>query len=219
MKLTFRPLERWNGPETVDRRLGKYVFRGTTYSQTLELLDRELRMLKVKGDVVLMVDATERECRLDGQLRADARLATPRVMLAFDTLNHGPLKYQCDRFDPWQYNVRAIALGLEALRKVERYGIATRGEQYRGYTALPSGIALGPSTMSRRDAATLMVRTAGILWYGDIGVESCVDDLLNDTELLLPDVWRFAVKVAHPDQGGDVEAFKNLQLARTVLTS
>lgn len=218
MKLTFRPIDSWVGELTSNRRDGKYVFRGITYDQTLTLLDRELRMLAASG-CVLMVDATERECRLDGQLRADARLSSPRVILAFESRKHGALKYQCDAFRPWQYNVRAIALGLEALRKVERYGIATRGEQYRGYTALPSGIALGPSTMSRRDAAELMVRTAGIEWYGD-SFEDAVGRLLDGIDAdQLAGAWRYAVKRAHPDQGGDVEAFKNLQLARTVLTS
>jgi hypothetical protein len=33
----------------------------------------------------------------------------------------------------WQDNLRAVALGLEALRRVERYGIAQRGEQYAGW--------------------------------------------------------------------------------------
>lgn len=46
-----------------------------------------------------------------------------------------------DAFPHWQDNVRAIALGLEALRKVDRYGIGKRGEQYVGWRALPAGDA------------------------------------------------------------------------------
>lgn len=218
MRLTFRPLDRWDWPSTPDdERRSKYTFKGADYNSTLALLEHELRMIGAET-AVLMVDATERDCRIDGQLRADARPASPRVILAFDS-EHGPLKYHCDRFETWQTNLRAIAHGLEALRKVERYGIGSRGEQYRGFTALPSGIALGPSTMSRRDAAELMIRTAGIEWYGD-DFAGCVELLLAgiDSEQL-SGAWRFAVKRAHPDQGGDVEAFKNLQLARTILTS
>jgi hypothetical protein len=33
--------------------------------------------------------------------------------------------------------VRAIALSLEALRKVDRYGVTKSGEQYKGFKALP----------------------------------------------------------------------------------
>lgn len=36
----------------------------------------------------------------------------------------------------WQINLRAIALGLEALRKLDRYGITSRGEQYTGWRAI-----------------------------------------------------------------------------------
>jgi hypothetical protein len=39
---------------------------------------------------------------------------------------------------PDEANVRAIALALEALRKVDRYGVTKRGEQYAGWKALPS---------------------------------------------------------------------------------
>jgi hypothetical protein len=61
---------------------------------------------------------------------------------------HGPLEYATDVFDDWQDNVRAIALGLEALRRVDRYGIAKRGEQYRGWKQLEAG---GPSPARGED--------------------------------------------------------------------
>lgn len=43
------------------------------------------------------------------------------------------LIYATDVCDYWQHNVRSIALGLEALRAVDRYGISRRGEQYAGF--------------------------------------------------------------------------------------
>lgn len=45
------------------------------------------------------------------------------------------LVYATDACAFWQHNVRSIALGLEALRAVDRYGISRRGEQYAGYRA------------------------------------------------------------------------------------
>jgi hypothetical protein len=50
--------------------------------------------------------------------------------------------YATDVCERWEHNVRAIALGLEALRAVDRHGITRRGEQYAGFKALPPG---GPS--------------------------------------------------------------------------
>jgi hypothetical protein len=50
------------------------------------------------------------------------------------------LVYATDACEHWQHNVRSIALGLEALRAVDRYGISRRGEQYAGFrAALTSG--------------------------------------------------------------------------------
>ena len=45
------------------------------------------------------------------------------------------LVYATDCCDFWQHNLRSIALGLEALRAVDRYGISRRGEQYAGFRA------------------------------------------------------------------------------------
>lgn len=44
----------------------------------------------------------------------------------------------------WEDNLRAIALALEALRKVDRYGVTRRGEQYTGWKQLTAGDS-GPS--------------------------------------------------------------------------
>lgn len=214
MILTFRPIDRWDGPETRSRQSSNFK---APYSATLQLLERELGMLRAKHPV-LMVDGTEDDCRLDGQLRANARLRSPRVILAFES-KHGPLKYPCDRFTFWQDNLRAIALALEALRKVERYGVTTRGEQYTGWKQLPpSTIALGASTLTREEAAELLVRTAGPAWYGD-DMRDAIENLLLDTETLLPLVFKYAARIAHPDQGGDEEAFKRIGQARDLLAS
>lgn len=48
------------------------------------------------------------------------------------------LSYPCDSCDNWQHNVRSIALALQALRAVDRYGVTRRAEQYRGWGKLPA---------------------------------------------------------------------------------
>lgn len=113
-----------------------------SWPTTERLLLTEVAHLRGK-DLVIEVDASEADIRLDGRLRASARPATPAVRVAFDSV-HGPLTYATDVFATWQDNVRAIALGLEALRKVDRYGITKRGEQYAGWKALPSSAAGEP---------------------------------------------------------------------------
>jgi len=45
----------------------------------------------------------------------------------------------CDSFRDWEANLRAIALSLEHLRAVDRYGVTTEEEeQYTGWLRLPA---------------------------------------------------------------------------------
>jgi hypothetical protein len=219
MILAFRPIKEWpEGWKTPGRPRADSPFRAT-YSDTLEVLDRELRSLEAK-DAFLQVDASTRDLRLDGQLRADARVDHPGVILTVDTRKLGTLTYSCDRYvrpsyrskagPSWQHNLRAIALGLEALRTVERYGIAERGQQYAGYRELPSGIAV-PAAMTAEAAADLLVE------HGEWGGESGNPDDLIDDPTVAAAYFRSAAKRHHPDVGGDPELFRRLLSAKELL--
>jgi hypothetical protein len=215
MDLLFRPLDpppaHWRRAHD-ERPTSPF---DATYSQTLELLERELRELESR-ESFLQVVAGPSGVRLDGRLRANAVVDHPGVMLTIDSRAHGTLVYETDRFGrkpaykanagpAWQENLRAIALGLEALRKVERYGIASRGQQYAGYRELGAGgpIELG-SAMTLEEAAELLFP--------------------DDPERLIdfPDEaaerFRWLAKKAHPDAGGDAEIFRRLTEARDLLT-
>ena len=133
---TFRPIERWLGPATSNRR--RSTFR-SGYTATMSLLDRELRNLRAVR-VVIQLALSEQDIRLDGLPRASARPSHPGVILAFHSNQHDiDLQYAVDAFDRWEDNLRAIALGLEALRKVDRYGVTKHGEQYAGWKQLGTG--------------------------------------------------------------------------------
>lgn len=215
MILTFRPIKVWPpGWKDVGRNRVVSHFRAR-YSDTLERLDRELRALNAT-DVSLQVDASPRDVRLDGQLRADARVDHPGAILTIESRRLGTLTYSCDRFvrpvyrrdsgPSWQHNLRAIALGLEALRTVDRYGIADRDQQYAGYREIGSGATpMGPPTVE--GAARFIAETVDPGWLVDVE---------NDPFFALS-IFRDAAKLAHPDAGGDPEVFKRLTAARDVL--
>jgi hypothetical protein len=138
--LNIRPIETWPGERTRGRQDAPFK---AGLSATLGTLTRELRMLRAT-DVWLEVAMTDHDFRQDGRPKANARAFHPGVVLSFHSHTLGKdFRYATDRFWTWQDNLRAIALGLEALRKVERYGIANRGEQYAGWAQLPAG---GPSS-------------------------------------------------------------------------
>ena len=149
MQYTFRPLPGWPYPPTKPRKAAKFKVRRqgadgyvrqvrTPWVQTLADLDAEIRWLAGK-DVMFGVGLSARDIRLDGMPRADARpFNHPGVEISFDS-KFGRLTYATDQFTDWQDNVRAIALSLEALRAVDRYGVSKRGQQYAGWAQLTAG--------------------------------------------------------------------------------
>lgn len=208
---TFRPLGAWTEGNTEDRRR-RSTFKAT-WSDTLRLLRRELAHLDAQN-VVIQADFHERDLRIDGTgPRADARQPLhPGVRVAFDS-RHGPLTYATDSCEFWQHNVRSIALGLAALRAVDRYGVTRRGEQYTGWAQLGPGAATPMNgAMSRDEAFALVVRLhPAALSTTDVA------DLAADPDLLRR-VFRLARAQVHPDRNdGDGRAFLRLEQAGRAL--
>jgi hypothetical protein len=198
MNITFRPLGAWPGDQT--RRPERSRFK-THYSVTLELLQREFAHLGAR-EIVIQLDLQERDIRLDGLPRANAHPQHQGVVIAFES-KYGPLKYATDTFDHWQDNVRAIALGLEALRKVDRYGITKRGEQYTGWKALPA-------------STTPVMTTEAAARFIGIHSRAPLANLLTDPAGYQA-AYRSATKRLHPDAGGSVDEFQRLQEAKRIL--
>lgn len=184
----------------------------SSWSSTEELLLREVRALAGR-DLVLELDVRERDLRIDGRLRADARPSSAAVRVAFESV-HGPLAYATDRFPTWQANVRAIALGLEALRKVDRYGITKRGEQYAGWKALPSGSGGTSSHMTREEALGVLGKW-GRMRYDLPAIPA---EHVNTDPGVLASLYREARRGAHPDRNqNDQTAWDLVEHAARVL--
>lgn len=204
-----RPIEAWPGPYTADRQPSPF---SAGLTSTIELLDRELRHLDARR-IVIGLALGEGQIRLDGLPYASARPDHPGVLLAFDG-RPGPLRFACDRYrsrDPqpgWHHNLRAIALTLQALRAVERYGATADGQQYRGYAALPAG---------KHEVGTLTVEAAAkVIAHFATGNAASWRPVLDDPETRA--AWvRVALKRTHPDQGGASDDFARVQAARATL--
>lgn len=208
MRYTVRPISdrTWLGT------MGKEATRfSAKWGNTIELLGREVDALKGR-DVVMEIDVRETDLRLNGELRANARPTSPAVAIAFES-RHGPLFYRCDRFytnwsdqgPEWQHNVRAIALTLEALRAVDRYGATQTGQQYQGFKALPAGRAMPAAHMTTDHARGLILALAGeATWPPDP----------EDVRLFV----KRARRAAHPDHNdGDHTEWDELEQAVAVL--
>lgn len=195
--LIFHTLPAWPYPDTHPRR-GRSTFR-SGWADTLNILDRELRLLEAFR-VVLQAGFREGDLRLDGLPRGDARQPShPGVILSFES-RVGPQRYAADAHVFWQHNVRGIALGLEALRAVDRYGITRSGEQYAGWKQLTAG-----SGVTTRDAALdLIARLAAVP----------IRDLREPDQRR---AFRHALKKAHPDHGGSTDLLAAVRDAGRVL--
>lgn len=198
MAYQFRPIEQWPGQPT--RQPKRSQFR-VNWSKTVELLESELRHLGA-SNVVIQAFVDAGQIRQDGMLYANARPSRPGVILSFDS-KHGPLSYPCDRYDDWRDNVRAIALSLEALRSVDRYGVTKRAEQYKGWAKLPGPVE--HPAMNIQDAATLIRQYASGMQDQAIGRSN------------YEEMYRRACVATHPDRGGNAEVFKRIQEAKAVI--
>lgn len=197
----FVPVVTWPGKPTPDWGRKRAPFKATV-GNSVALLKRELGMLRAKH-VVIQMQCDETQIRNDGYPRADCK-AGDGIIVTFDS-EYGPLSYPCDTFRGWWNNLRAIALALEALRKVDRYGVTKRGEQYTGWKALPGGTQTLES-MSAIKAAGIVAMTGGYM----------VADVMHELDVYR-NAYRIAAKKLHPDVGGDVESFQLLQEAKRVL--
>lgn len=225
MKLTYRPIDVWPGELRPAHKRVASPFTAP-WASTLEVLEREVDALGKGGwrgaNAVIQLAVPEGAIRQDGLLRAGRKAPEhPGVILTIDGPD-GPLRFSCDRFrggirgetvDGWKANARAIALGLEALRKVERYGLGTGTEQYRGFQALPPGTPMPAAKMTRDEAADFIAHHAGVLnpFNNEIQLS-----LMTDSKVRAA-MFRKAATELHPDAGGDPDLFRRLVEARDLL--
>lgn len=191
MELTWKAVVKWPGTRTRNPQRSKFK---ASYTNTLKLIDDELRHLKAKN-IVLQADCDESEIRLDGRFRARAVMRSQGIILSLDSM-HGPLSWACDRYDSWEDNLRAIGLTMNALRAVSRYGVVREAEQYKGFKALPGpGGQNGPvATRTPSDAAEWL---AGILKSANTAVSAADLVLMKDLYVASK---RKAQAYCHPDR-------------------
>lgn len=185
-----------------------------SWNQILDDLERETDLLDARdGSVVIRTFHEKFDIRNDGKLAGNAREPKyPGVVISFDVPSSDgktwvPMSFECDQFTYWRANIQAIAGALEALRKIERYGVSSRGKtgaHYEGYKALPSAEG---SVGTKEAAAAFLEKHSGI---------SAKEILFSPTAM--SSAYRKAAAVLHPDKDGATEDFVKLQEAKAVLT-
>lgn len=196
--MTVGPIREWPGALTPPHERRRAPFRATQ-TATLNLLTREIHAL-AGYDAELLVAIPVDKFRLDGRPRAGAIAEHPGVVFSLGT-PYGHLSYPADSFLTWEDNLRAVALALEALRKVDRYGVTRRGEQYRGFLAIEAAASL--NSMSVEEALRFIAEAAG---SSPAVVRSMPGPAVRAVQ-----------RTAHPDRGGNADAWHSLQRAERAL--
>ena len=200
--LRFVPLTKWPGEATKGREHARFR---STYAKTLDLLETELSKVRAKETTVQAFFRLD-QIRNDGWPYSQAKPSSPGVILSFRTKD-GALSFPCDRYHTLDDNLRAIALSLEALRAVDRYGVTKRAEQYAGWKRIEAPSANSFATME--DAAAYIAQSAGLPHPSH--------RIITDTELRQT-VYRQAARRLHPDAAtGDHDLFVKLQQANAML--
>lgn len=216
LRIKIKPITAWIGAETKDAK--RSLFRAR-YSNTKTILEYELWQLKaIESTQEILMFIRPDDLRLDGELRANAKPFKPGVILQFSrytgrTLRNRTtgetrretqtLSYPCDRFDDWQDNLRAIALSLEALRRVARYGVFSYADMVERL-ALPSAEG---KVSDRQSAAEFMASYSDLL----------AADISINLEYAKK-AYRQAAARLHPDKhNGHNELFLQLQKAKQIL--
>lgn len=192
----------------------------TGHSETLRLLDRELRMVGAIEPLVQLA-LHEKEFNRNGDPYSGAIPEHPGVIVSFrkkvKRLSAGdktefvdvPLSFPCNTFRTWEANLRAIAIAMEDLRRIDRYGVSQGAEQYLGFRALPPPGPDHPEVMTVDAAARLICRMAGVALD--------VNKVIADRELFR-DLYQGCAKKLHPDaQNHKPDEWAKLQAAKNLI--
>jgi hypothetical protein len=148
-------------------------------------LDSELDRLGARAATL----STNVSLRLDGRIRGDESPADPGVAVYF-TFKGKATVLASDRFLRVADNIAAIAGHIEAIRRVERYGVGTIEQALAGYKALPADSAAN--------------------WRAVFGFSADAAPTLDQVDA----AYKRLARAKHPDVGGSEIEMAHLNRAR-----
>lgn len=141
--------------------------------------------------------STDNETSINNRPKASSGTYRPAAVLHFVRQNK-EFQIPCDRFDSLRGNVRAIGYTLANIRQMERYGTSQMLDTaLSGFAALPASATGGTPIIPERP------------WYDVFQVA------YDAAPGLVEAAYKYALKQAHPDTGGSVEQFEEVQRAWT----
>ena len=107
--------------------------RALTVAEAIARLTGELDRLTATSEVL----SSNVAIRLDGLPRSGQPEPDDPGAAVYFRLTGKPRCLACDRWDRVADNIAAIAQHIDALRRIDRYGVGTMEQAFAGYAALP----------------------------------------------------------------------------------
>ncbi|MEM9739318.1 MAG: J domain-containing protein [Pseudomonadota bacterium] len=164
----------------------KHGNRHITVSAAADRLEDEVDRL---GGANLVISSNVQPT-LSGRPRSgQGRPDDPGVAVYF-SLKGDPITLACDTFSDLAQNIAGLAAHIEAVRKIERYGVQEAKETLQAFAALPA-----PTASARP-------------WWEVLGVSQ------SASKEVITKAYRAKAKTAHSDAGGSDAAMATLNRAR-----
>lgn len=161
---------------------------GSAYSEGTDIM-RQLKLMKASNVVI----SSNMRYRADGLPYVNQNVHDSGIAVYFD-LQGEQQCIPCDRWSRLEDNLRAIAKTIEALRGIERWGAKEMvTAAFRGFKALPE--------------STIVTPYESKLWYEVLEVSA-----FASIETVKA-AYRSMLLKHHPDQGGDINKFNEIQEA------
>jgi hypothetical protein len=157
--------------------------RQLTIAEAIDRLAAEIQRLGGREEIL----STNVPVSLKGLPYSQAREPNDTGVALYFTWGGKPLCFACDKWDRVADNIAAIAQHIDALRRIDRYGVGRVEQAFAGYAALP------PSADDWRV----------ILGVGEYATIEQVDAAFLEK-----------AKSVHPDTGGSHEEMARLTAAR-----
>ncbi len=190
---------RYMKPLAKRKNIGRHCNVRAGWSKIMDTLRDELRRAGAT-DVILEAGYPDNTFRPDGWPYSNAKPLHPDVRLSFKKNGKTPLAFECGGWDRFDLNVYMIALTLNSLRAVDRYGCTQGDQQYRGWAQLPPAQPIAAAEWPHVEGAMrFLASVAGA------GAWTLADLLV---------VYRAAAKKAHPDAGGTQDLMAKVNRAK-----
>lgn len=154
-----------------------------TIATAIDRLEGELRRLAAEAEIL----SSNVPVGIKGLPYSSAKEPADPGVAVYITLDRKEIVFACDKWDRVADNIAAIAQHIDALRRIERYGVGKLEQAFAGYLALP--------------AAAEDWRV--VLGVGEYATTEQVDAAFLER-----------IKTAHPDVGGSHDEAAKLTAAR-----